>query len=71
VYAIDPDNAVRTRVYLQVTQVAGGVQPPLAVIDIGDNDDNEDAFPLTPDQLRRDRANPQPSQAVQLWTLAG
>jgi hypothetical protein len=37
VYAIDPDNAVRTRVYLQVTQVADGVQPPLAVIGKGDS----------------------------------
>jgi hypothetical protein len=52
-YAIEPDKSVHTRVYLQVTQMPGGVQPPLAVIEIGDTDDNENAFPLTPDQLRR------------------
>jgi hypothetical protein len=55
-YTVSPDDPVHTVIYLWATQLPGGVQPPLARVEISDyrtGGETVETFPLTQAQLRR------------------
>jgi hypothetical protein len=51
---VGPDKSVCTRIELRLTQLPGGIRPPLATIEIGDDQPGSmETYPLTPAQVRR------------------
>jgi hypothetical protein len=51
---VGPDKSVRTRIEFRLTQLPGGVRPPLATIEIRDDQPGStETYPLTPAQVRR------------------